>query len=134
MQHNINYGKRGITIFKDWELSFESFYNWAINNGYEDNLTIDRIDNNGDYEPSNCRWATIKEQCNNRSTNVLVTWNGETHNITEWSKITGVPANVIQRRLRDPNSFYSIGEALTSKTDGRYTRNIKLLTGAEKDK
>lgn len=88
--HYKNYGGRGITVCEEWKNDFINFYNWAIENGYKDNLTIDRINVNGNYEPSNCRWITIKEQQNNKRNNIFLTHNGTTKSIYEWSKITGI--------------------------------------------
>lgn len=78
-----NYGGRGIKVFVEW-YEFENFYRWAMSSGYDDNLTLDRIDPNGDYCPSNCRWVSLKKQENNRTNNVLITLNGETHTRQEW--------------------------------------------------
>lgn len=94
------YGGRGIKIYPEWRFSYLAFREWALNNGYSDNLTIDRIDVNGDYEPTNCRWTTIKVQANNKRNNVLITYNGETHTISEWSDITGIRYSNIQTRFR----------------------------------
>lgn len=65
-----HYGGKGIRVCDEWRENFQAFYDWAMANGYRDDLTIDRIDTKKNYEPSNCRWATMKEQQNNRSNNV----------------------------------------------------------------
>lgn len=87
------YGGRGITMCEEWKNNFMSFYNWAINNGYKDNLTIDRINNNGNYEPNNCRWVSMKEQCRNKNNNHLLTYNNETHCISEWIELLKMNKN-----------------------------------------
>ena len=93
-----NYGGRGICVCKEWKNNFLSFYNWAMENGYQDDLTIDRIDVNGDYEPNNCRWVTIKEQANNKTTNHIIEYKGEKHTLSEWSRL--LPINISQTLLK----------------------------------
>lgn len=95
-----NYGSRGITVCDEWKDDFMNFYNWAIANGYSDNLSIDRIDVNGNYEPSNCRWATKKEQQNNKRDNVLITYKGKTKTLQEWADETGISRNTLMKRKR----------------------------------
>lgn len=86
------YGGRGIAICDEWieEDGMERFIEWARNNGYSIGLTIDRIDNNGNYSPTNCRWTTPKEQSNNRSTNTMLTVDGTTKTIAQWLDFLGV--------------------------------------------
>ncbi len=77
-----------------------SFYNWAINNGYKEGLSIDRINVNGNYEPNNCRWVRMKEQANNKTNNHYITYNGETHTMMEWSKILNINYSTIRERAK----------------------------------
>lgn len=93
-----SYGARGIKICNDW-LVFENFHNWAVANGYNDELTIDRINNDGDYEPSNCRWVTSTENKKNQRRTRYITVNGITRNITEWCKELDISRTVAYKYL-----------------------------------
>lgn len=105
------YGGRGITICEEWK-DFENFYQWAMNNGYKAELSLDRIDVNGNYEPINCRWATDKQQMNNMRTNRLITYNGETHTLSQWAEKIGVEDYILDNRLNKYN--WTIEKTLTT--------------------
>ena len=106
-----DYGGRGITICDEWINSVENFNEWAISNGYNENLTLDRIDVNGNYEPSNCRWTSRKSQANNKRNNHLLTFNNETHTIAEWGAILNINPISINKRLL---IGWPVSKALTS--------------------
>jgi hypothetical protein len=123
-----NYGGRGITICKEWLQDYTSFEDWALKNGYDESAkkgvcTIDRINVNGNYEPSNCRWVSNKEQANNKTTNHYITYNGETKTISQWSSITGISKSVILNRL--VRHKWSVKRALTEPINIKYAHNKK---------
>ena len=93
------YGERNISICDEWKNDFETFYNWAINNGYDDSLTIDRIDSFGNYEPNNCRWITIQDQQRNRTNNRFITYNNETKTLSQWATEYGFTWEQLRDRI-----------------------------------
>lgn len=115
------YGGRGITMCDEWRYSFESFRDWALANGYNDSLTIDRIDNNGNYCPENCRWATISQQNNNKSTSHFLTFNGETKTLMQWAEATGFNFHALSSRLnRGMTTEQALLTPLRTKGSGHY--------------
>ncbi len=99
------YGARGIKVCDEWRDSYAAFMEWALNTGYDDSArrgeyTIERKNTNGDYSPLNCTWLTIQEQASNKTSNVNITANGVTHNMTEWADILGTTASTICQRLK----------------------------------
>ena len=101
--HYKDYGARGIKICDEWKNSFQAFYEWAMNNGYKDNLSIDRIDVNGNYEPNNCRWATAEQQQNNRRCNVRYLVNGEELLMKQIVEKYGIPDSTLRGRMKSHN-------------------------------
>lgn len=94
-----NYGGRGIKVCDEWRQDFMSFKTWAMDNGYAKGLSIDRIDNDGNYEPSNCRWTDRKTQSHNKRTNHNLTYNGVTKTIGEWAESLGMNYNTLIGRI-----------------------------------
>ena len=117
---NKNYGGRGITVCNEWKNSFNTFYEWALNNGYNETLTIDRINVNGNYCPENCRWATITEQQNNKRTNVIIEYDGVSHTVSEWAKILNIKRETLVKRLK------------TKSVEESFTKEINLRKSHKK--
>lgn len=103
------YGGRGIKICEEWINNPNSFYEWSINNGYKKGLTLDRIDVNGNYEPSNCRWVTREIQDSNRRNNRKITYKNETKTLSQWSREYNINIVTLSDRLK---SGMTIDEAL----------------------
>ena len=95
-----NYGGRGISVCKEWN-DYTVFKEWALSNGYNLKLSIDRIDNNGNYCPENCRWTTKAIQNSNKRSNIFLTYNGETYSPMELAKIKNIPIHRIYDRRHD---------------------------------
>lgn len=110
------YGERGVSIYKKWVDSFELFYNWAIQNGYSNNLTLDRIEVNGNYEPSNCRFISMKEQSRNKRNNVFIEFNGEKLCVVDWAKKLQISNSAMQKRLKN----WTLEKALTEPKNYKY--------------
>ena len=104
------YGGRGIKVCDEWANSFDAFESWALNAGYDDSLTIDRIDTDLSYTPENCRWVSRKEQSNNKRDNHKLTFDGKTQTISMWAEETGIDRRAITQRLK---RGWSVEDALT---------------------
>lgn len=111
------YGGRGITICDEWNSNFTLFYEWAIAHGYQDGLSIDRINQDGNYEPNNCRWVSMKKQENNRRNNILLTFEGETHTLSEWAEIKGIKYTTLNHRIKNG---WTVERALTEKVGEKH--------------
>ena len=114
--HYKSYGGRGITVCDEWndiDNGFINFYNWAMNNGYEEGLTIERIDVNGNYEPSNCKWVTNTEQANNKRNTIYLKYNNKTQSLLDWCKELNLDYTLVRSRIKEYN--WSIEKAFTTE-------------------
>lgn len=116
-----NYGGRGIRVCEEWQ-DYSKFREWSLSTGYVEGLSIDRIDNNGDYEPNNCKWITMAEQQRNKRNNRIITYNGESLTLVEWGEKCHIHPDRIGARL---NSGWSIEDSLFTKIKSP-VRNNKI--------
>lgn len=108
-QHYIDYGARGISVCDDWS-TYDAFWAWAMASGYARGLSIDRINNDGDYTPDNCRWATPREQANNRRSNRRITVAGVSLTHAQWARVLGISRQAIRAAIQRgvPAEWYII--------------------------
>lgn len=116
------YGERGIKVCDEWKNNFISFYDWSKNNGYENTLSIDRINVNGDYEPENCRWVSFEEQMSNKTNTTILEYNGERRTLNQWAREYGLKVCTLRTRI---NRGWSIDRALNEKTHSNYCKHEK---------
>lgn len=130
------YGGKGVTVCQEWEESFTAFAEWALNNGYEEHLTIDRRDSDKNYNPNNCQWLTRSEntrraqvgRTGKRGGNAIkVEFEGREQTIEEWADEVGVEYITLYTRLRSPN--WTVEEALTTPADGRTNGELVTFQG-----
>lgn len=125
------YGGRGIKVCEEWENDFMSFYRWAISNGFEESLSIDRIDNNMGYCPENCRWVNAKRQANNTSKNVKIVYNGEKKTLAEWCDSLNVDYKLIHNRMHRYGMTFQ--DAVSKPVRHSHSRDHEPLSHPDKD-
>lgn len=121
--NNSDYGGRGIKMCKEWADSFVAFRDWALQNGYRDDLTIERIDVNGEYCPENCKWIPKSEQSSNRRSCIIITYNGKTQNLNDWCKELKLDYKRTNNRIKKLG--WSFEKAISEPVDIK-KRNMKI--------
>lgn len=120
-----DYGGRGIRVCDEWlgKDGFENFFKWSIENGFRQDLSLDRINVNGNYEPSNCRWATVIQQARNKRTTIYISYEGEKKTCKELEEITGIKAGTIRYRILSGWSEY---DATHTPTNSEMSKKISM--------
>lgn len=124
-KHYDNYGGRGISVCEEWRNSYLAFFNWALKSGWEDGLTIDRINNDGNYEPSNCRWVSRKANQNNRRNSTFVIINGQKKAMDELEHNYGIPASRIAHRIK--YNKWSVEKAILTPVGSRTIHPLEAI-------
>ena len=126
-----DYGERGITVCSEWRNDFVEFLYWSLKHGWENGLSIERKDVNGNYCPENCCYIPMSEQPKNRTCTTRIELNGEVHSISEWARIKGMSRSTLKERLKSKN--FTIEEALNTPVNKNLARNKLYQTKGEHD-